>query len=55
MKIKVIPWLNKDGDFDLTNFKESNMTVNYIVNCFMKFLTNPCNTEVVDLTASNPY
>jgi hypothetical protein len=56
MKLQLVPWLNENDEFDLTNFsKNTGLTVNYIVNSFMRFISKVENKEVVDLHARKPY
>eukprot|EP00801_Mesodinium_rubrum_P003814 Mrub_03815.p1 GENE.Mrub_03815~~Mrub_03815.p1 ORF type:complete len:331 (+),score=84.94 Mrub_03815:285-1277(+) len=56
MKLQLVPWLNENDEFDLSNFtKNTGLTVNYIVNSFMRFISKIENKEVVDLRARRPY
>lgn len=55
MKLQLVPWLNENDEFDLNNFtKNTGLTVNYIVNSFMRFISKVENKEVVDLRARKP-
>lgn len=50
MKMELVPFLDENNEFYTHNFyKNKDLTVNYIINTFMRFLSIIDNNEVVSL------